>query len=391
MSDLDNVKVYVTDQLGQRVGELDVYTSLKAKKIFNDVGTCVMEVSRQTPLLVEITTPGFGIEVWDQDTQLPIFYGWLDVDEQKFDATSDTLTVTYNDDNVLLSYRLAHPSPAEAFIPYNVQAYDVFNGQVSSALCHYVDVNLGLSAVSTRVMFGLASVDAHYGNSVSVQARWQNLLEWLKDTAVQGGDVGFRVDRPGHTALQFVTYAPRDKTDDVKFSTKLGNVRAGSLKVTSPKGTYVYAGGSGDLTARLIAEASDAEALALWGRREYFYDINNISDATQLQQAAQKATVDQGATTEFSLEILNTDNQRWGVDYDLGDKVTAIFVGTEPIPFYGVEGGQVQELIREIDFTITSTERSIVPIIGTPDRKDVFRIFREIRRLRADLQRRQNN
>ena len=91
------------------------------------------------------------------------------------------------------------------------------------------------------------------------------------------------------------------------------------------------------------------------------------------------------------MQITDTENQQFGVDYDLGDKVTAIFVGSEPVPKLGIEGGQVSEIIREIDINITDQEQRIIPTIGTPAKKDIFRIFREIRRLRAQLKNRQIN
>jgi len=381
---------YVVDPNGYRIGIVDDMRSFKGKIIFNDVGSWTLEVARASNSLIPLTSPMNGIEIFDTQTNLQFMTGLIDTREQKYDAENDTLTITGFDQNERLNWRLAHPSPTETFPPYTTTAYDVRTGVASTIMCQYVNANLGTTAIGARQMTSLASVDAAFGSSLTGRARWEVLLPFLQNLALQGGDVGFKMVRVG-TALQFVTYAPRDLTADVKFSVALGNLIGGAVKTTSPKATYVFAAGTGDLTARVYHESSDGVALAAWGRREYFLDVNNLTADAELKQAGDKTIKEQGPQAEFAVQITDTANQEYGTDYSLGDKVTAIFVGSEPVPNLGIEGGQVSEIIREVAINITDQEQRITPTIGTPNRNDAFRIFREIRRLRAQIQKRQIN
>lgn len=394
MSDFDRWTVYFLNKAGinERYGMVDDYRSLKAKKIFNDVGTWTLEIDRSSNALVPLTTPGFGIEIYDHETNQTFLRGPIDTREQKYDASTDTLTITGWDDNQYLNWRLAHPSPTESLPPYTSAAYDVRTGQASLIMCDYVNINLGVSAIIARqIPFIVGALNANVGSTITGRARWQVLLPFLQDLAVQGGDIGFRMGRFATGEPQFQTYGPVDRTMDVKFSVAFGNLVGGTIKTTSPKGTYVFAAGSGDLTARVYHESYDPGAQSTWGRREYFLDVSSLTADAELEQAAKKALVEQGEQAEFAVQITDTANQQYGIDYNLGDKVTAIFVGSEPVPNLLVEGGQVQEIVREVELSLTESDSRITPTIGSPERKDVFRIFREIRRLRKELQRRQNN
>lgn len=391
MTNFDRIKVYILNSLEQRVAEVDDFRSLKAKKVFNDVGSWTMEIDRASRHLVNLTTPMYGLDIYDHEANKSFLRGLIDSRQQKYDADTDTLSLTGFDDNQWLNWRLAHPSPAELNPPYTGQAYDVNTGQASAVLCHYADVNFGPSAIPARQITNVSALNNAAGTTITGRARWEVLLELLQDLAIQGGDIGFQIGRHATGVKQFQTYQPIDRTATVKFSVALGNLVGGTVKTTSPKGTYIFAAGTGDLTARTYSEGSNPGVLPLWGRREYFYDVNNLSTTGELDQAVQKALIEQGEAAEFAVQITDTANQSYGTDYDLGDKVTAIFVGSEPVPNFGIEGGQVNEIIREVNLTITPEDIRLQPTIGTPTRYDVFRIFREIRRLRTQLQRRQNN
>lgn len=383
-------KVYLVGPDDQRAGEIDDFRSLKATKLFNDVGKWTLDIDRASSKLIPLTTPMYGIDVYDHYANKSFCRGLIDTRQQKYDATTDTLTITGWDDNQWLNWRLAHPSPTEVDPPYTVQAYDVRTGTASTILCNYADINFGFAAITPRKITGVGSDNAGgFGSTITGRARWQTLLPFMQDLALQSTPiVGFRIGRFG-LEKQFQTYQPVDRTDTVKFSVALGNLIGGTIKATSPKGTYVFAAGGGDLTARVYHESYDPAALATWGRREYFLDTNNTTVDAELQASAEKTLLEQGEQAEFGIEITDTENMHYGVDYDLGDKVTAVFVGSEPAPInVGVGAGKIQETIRQVDLTISDSEMSLKPTIGTPTNSAVFKIFREIRALRQQLQNR---
>lgn len=388
----DRFKVYLVDNQDLRAGEIDDYTSLKAKQVWNDVGTWTMEISRVSKNLVPLTTPMYGIDVWDTVTNEPFCRGLIDTRAQKYDAATDTLTITGWDDNQWLNWRLAHPCPTLTEPPYNTQAYDVRTDVASEVLCQYFDINAGFAAIPARIITPTgADRGGPFGSTITGRARWQVLLPFLQDLALQSTpNVGFKIGRLGGTALQFQAYESVDRTNDVKFSVSMGNLIGGTIKATSPKATYVFAGGTGDLTARIIAETYDVAALETWSRREYFLDSNNASSDDELQSSSIKTLTEQGEQVEFGLDITDTGQLTYGVDYALGDRVTAVFVGNEPVPVLA-DSGVVQEAVRQVELSIDATDCRITPTIGTPERKEIFRIFREIRQLRTQLRNRQNN
>lgn len=388
---LNQFKTYIVGPDNRRTGQVDDYRSLKATKIFNDVGKWTMEIDRASRNLVPLTTPMYGIDIYDHGANKSFCRGLIDTRQQKYDATTDTLTITGWDNNQWLNWRLAHPSPTELSPPYTVSAYDVRTGTASSILCNYADINFGFASLATRRITTVGSDNAGgFGSTVTGRARWQVLLPFMQDLALQSTPVvGFRIGQFGTVELQFQTYQPVDRTDDVKFSVALGNLVGGTIKSTSPNATYVFAAGSGDLTARVYHESFNPTAIATWGRREYFLDTNNTSVDAELQAAGEKALIEQGEKADFAVEVTDTAGLHYGTDYDLGDKVTAVFIGSEPAPInVGVGAGMVQETVRQVDLTLSDSEMSLKPTIGTPTNSAIFKIFREIRALRQQLQNR---
>ncbi|WP_116042240.1 siphovirus ReqiPepy6 Gp37-like family protein [Amycolatopsis palatopharyngis] len=375
-----NWEVYVRDRDRERVGLVDGFRQLEATLRFNDIGTWRLSVSRKSNKLVELTTPGYGIVVVNADTKETLFSGPIDEREQIYDRNTDTLNLSGWDDNVYLSWRVSHPSPAQSAPPYNSTAYDVRSGVCSTVLRQYVDVNLGPGAVAARREPGLIlAADPGVGTTVSGKVRWTQLLTDLQGLALAGG-VGFRCVATD-AGIEFQVYQPVDRSEDVKFSVPLGNLTGGRIKSKSPEATYVFVGGQGEGTARTIREGQDAGHYATWGRRETFEDRRDTADTTELDQKITETLAEKSEQTDFEIAILDTQGQMFGRDYGLGDKVTAVFVGSES----PTGGGAVQELIREVKLSVTRSSTRITPVVATPAKADVFRIFREIRRLKQQV------
>lgn len=403
----DTWVIYVRDRDRLRAGIVDDFRDLKATLKFNDVGTWTMSVDRRSSKVIELTTPGYGIEVVNRTSGITLFSGPIDSREQSYDATTDTLALTGWDDNVLLKWRVSSPSPTESFPPYTVSAYDSRTGVASTVIAAYVNANLGPGAVSARREVGFTiGTDPVAGTTVSGKLRWTNLLEDIQKLAISGGNIGFRCLQ-GSTGIEFQTYQPVDLTQEVKFSVPLGNLVGGKIKSTSPEATYIYVGGGGELTARTIKEGSDG-AYATWGRREVFEDRRDSTVEGELLQKITEVLAEKGEQVEFAVSVVDTDGLAFGRDYNLGDRVTAIFVGNEitiparspsheveptspeatpSVPFTSpiLEGGSVQELIREVQLDMSQDHTNIIPVVGTPGKRDIFRLFREVRRIKQQL------
>lgn len=387
--------IYTRDRELRRYSEVDEYTKFEASLKFNDVGRWTLELHRDSPALIPLTTPGFGIIVVNKTTHETLFSGYIDEREQNFNEDAESLIVSGWDDNVILSWRVSVPDPLDPSPPYNAKEFDERSGLASTVMRDYVNLNVGPFAIGPRRWpnFEVAE-DPFIGKSIKGKLRWGNLLEDLRSLALQGGGLGFRCVQVNQT-IQFQIYEPEDKTQEVKFSVPLSSIIGGKIKSKSPEATYVYVGGEGEGTARTIREGKNDGQYDTWGRREVFEDSSGTSDADELQQKIDEVLETKGEQAEFELEIQDTEGLHFGVDYNLGDKVTAILVGRDSTddltppgtPLVGpmYEGGAVTELIREIQLTITSNEMKLKPIMGTPGKQHIFRLFREIRRIKQRL------
>ncbi|WP_281275503.1 Gp37-like protein [Saccharothrix australiensis] len=77
--------------------------------------------------------------------------------------------------------------------------------------------------VAPRVPGLQIAADPVAGTTVTGRGRWQQLLPFLQDLAIAGGDIGFRVRQDG-AALVFEVFRPRDLSSRIKLSTELGTL-----------------------------------------------------------------------------------------------------------------------------------------------------------------------
>lgn len=367
--------IHVRNPAFQRVAMLDDYQKLEAVKRLNRIGAWVLDLNASVETTQLLTQPGWGIEVTRTSDGAPLISGPMTKAERKRDKTTNTVTVFGVDDMIHLNDRLVHPQPATASPPYSVSEHDVRTGVCSTILRQYVDVNLGPSALGSRKVTGLTlASDPVAGSTVTGRGRWQNLLTFLEELALAGGGLAFDV-RQSAAALQFVVWAPSDKSATVKFSVELGNLTAYEYSLAAPQASYIVCGGGGEGTARKIRERTGSEDVVSWGRRiEKFVDRRDTSADTELDQEITKA-LDEGKTeTTVSFEPVDLPGMTYLDHYQLGDQVSAVV------------DDSVTELIREVKVQANPGATRITPSIGTPVLRDAARLFRRLRRTETRLQ-----
>jgi len=93
---------------------------------------------------------------------------------------------------------------------------------------------------------------------------------------------------------------------------------------------YVYGGGSGEGELRDIQEAYDADryGASQWARCEGFANAPNQTGNTLLA-TAQRAVYDGKPKVNFTAIPVDTQGTRYGVHWNLGDKVTAKYKNIE--------------------------------------------------------------
>lgn len=367
-------KLYVRDQNYRLQGEMDEYTEATFTPVYNDVGSWELLISRSSDQAVALTTPGWGI-VAARDGNI-VLSGPIATRHHAVNADGGTIKISGVTDDVWLKRRLVSPSPSESVPPYTVQASDVRNGIASTILGQYVNVNAGPGAVTPRRVTGLTiATDPLIGATVSGNGRWDNLLEFLQMLAITGA-VGFRVVQVG-TGLQFQVYAGTDRTGTAKFSIGLGTLASYEYESTAPTGNYAYVGGTGDGTARVMAEYPDSASIATWGRIEAnLVNASDTANTTQLQQAGTDALKQGAEQTSLTLTPLERDGLRFGIDYQLGDTVS--------VQIEGPGEGTIQDLLRSVAIHLTPDgPQTVTPSVGTARATDVQRMFRTFRAIKA--------
>jgi hypothetical protein len=371
--------VYVRDDQYNIQGQLDDYQSLELTQRWCDVGEFLLDIHRDNPQAANLTSPGWGIVV--RRFGETIFSGPVLARTHVYDGKQFRVEVRGKDDNVRLSQRIVNPSPTENDPPYTTTSYDTINAAASSVLIHYVDINLGTGAVMKRQR-PLFQVDADPGVGAVIKGRgrWQFLLPMLQELAVLGGtDIGFRVvqsESAGLPVLKFQVYRAIDRSATVKFGPALGNLAAFKYEAEAPECNYVYVGGQGEGTARTIVERQDPVSIATWGRLEgEFVDRRDTTDADELNQAGDEA-LDRGKEKAvMSIEPIDTPQQTYGRDYNLGDTVEIAW-----------EEGTIRDAIREVKISLTPNgPQKITPSVGNVAPSDIYRFFRKFRALRTDL------
>lgn len=269
-------------------------------------------------------------------------------------------------------------------------AYDTRAGVCETILRQYVDFNCITTQNdpdgASRVVSGLALLaDGAHGSSVTGNARFDPLITKDGDGLLQqlarasSPQIGFKVVQSG-TALNFTVYQPNDKTSQAKFSLDLGNLADFDYVVEAPDldsaGNAVIVGGGGVGTLRIFETGNDSTSISRWGRSETFVDARDTSDMPTLINRRDDALAASKERTSFSGELAPVASMIFGVDYDLGDQVTAI-----------VDGATVTDIIREVAIQLDGQGgETITPTIGSPDATQILSVNDAYRRQQAQTQ-----
>lgn len=265
----------------------------------------------------------------------------------------DLLDVSGGDDLVWLWRRIAHPSPTDG--NFATQGEDVRTGAAETVMRGYVNANAGPGALGPRRVPGLTvAADDLRGDTLTERARLDVLGDLVASVALKGGGLGFRIVQTD-TDLLWSVYQPSDRSDEIVLSDDVGNLADFSYSITAPEWDQVYVGGGGEDTARVFVERLDAVTASRWGRIESFRDRRDTTDLTELANTGDEELASNGEKVSFSVGAVDLPNMSFGVDYGLGDQVTAV-----------VDDIEVVQVVREVHITVTSDGETVVPVLGSP-------------------------
>lgn len=325
----DRFTLLVTNASLQVLGDpITTWTTLDVTLRFNEPGSGYFE------------TPGYG---WIRDMLVPgarivvvrhtydgagdgiLIAGPIEkwMEERADDGEKGgigTITVNFAEDLAQVVARQVYPNPAQTPETQTTDAW-TFSGNAEVALRTLVNLNAGPGALTDRRMPQLAlGTLASVGSTVDITAeRMQPMGELMREIAQTGGDLGFRVRQVG-TSLLFEVYDPPDKSDEIRFGFNYGNLKYLAYEVSAPTATVVIAGGQGEGADRYVTERINATERAAWGRYEKLLSTPG-EDTAALADEGDRELASNAATVRMPSNVVDTDDQRFGIHYGLGDLV----------------------------------------------------------------------
>lgn len=266
------------------------------------------------------------------------------------------LTVHFADDLSKVAARQVYPNPAQTAAGQTTDRWQ-FTGNAETALRNLVNGNAGPGALLARQVPQLAlGATAGVGSSVVIDAeRMQPLGELMRDIATIGGGLGFRTRQVGGQIL-FEVYQPPDKSGSVRFGFGLGNMKYLSREVSSPKVTAAIVGGQGEGTERNLIERTNSADEDVWGRYETLVSRPGDRPVQELEDDGDKALGEGAAKVRVTSNVSDLPDQRFGVHYFLGDKVS---IETRP-------GEQVSDLVVTVHIqAFNAAGEYVSPTVGS--------------------------
>ena len=264
---------------------------------------------------------------------------------RKWRYTAETITVTAYHANSLLKRRIIAYYTGSA---YTLKAAAAAGNQIKA----FARENLGSLVNSVRIgaetqadISAYLAIAANLGDGVSIAAQdaYANLYDLIvaiSNASTQAGTyMTAEIVAPTERTLELRTYATvrgqdhrATSTQPVILSEDTGSLTGCVLEVDrSNEVTYAICAGSGPGTSRITATSIDTTRMAEspLNRIEVFGDYTNINNQAVLQDKADALVRAGRPRIEFTAEVVDTEAYTRGIDYDVGDLVTAAFQGQQ--------------------------------------------------------------
>lgn len=280
-----------------------------------------------------------------------------------WEYTEETTTITAYSANHLKTRRIID------YFAGSVYSSKTIPTAAGDLLKVFVSENMlaGIVAVDRYGVDTQADISAYLSNQANLgdgqliaqQCAWRNLDDVIREicdaSTYAGTYMACDIVAPTEATLELRTYATVRGVDHtassaqpVILSPEQGSLANCRLIVDrADEVTFAVAGGTGEGIERLIATAfNDTRAAeSPFNRIEKFGDYSNVSDATALQSIANAMVRAGRPRIEFTADVVETDGATRGIQYDLGDMITASFRGQQyncrlDVIEVGIGGGQ---------------------------------------------------
>lgn len=346
------------DTSGTHQFTLTDFTQLGYKKRVNSQGVLTASFRGDHPLLSSIADK-WQFEVWRRPTGQSWYRDF--VGQYRRGVWEYKATSTFEITCVGLKNLLARRNVLWYAETNNRSEFTGVKGE--TIMKTLVSYNAGSSATTgngrlrTGTITGLSvETDGTHGNTLDWSCAYDNLLKTLQDLAlVAGGD--FDLVKTSTTTYEFRWYTGQlgtNRTTTVKFSMGLGNMANPVYEENRiDEATVALVAGQGEASARATATRTGANYVVTENDIEMFVDARSAKTTNALNAIGDQKLKDAQAIRSFRFDVLQSPKTLYGVDYFLGDLVTAIN------PF---TGASYTEKVNAVAVALSSTGEEKISI-----------------------------
>lgn len=363
-------------------GQVDGYDTLACDltdpSIDGEPGTWAITLPRSHWAADALEEEGAGVVLRPHGHGAVIASGDWEVAQESTDGVRQLVTYSGNVDDDRLSDELAWADPAHDLndatgnnpVP---DAADTRTGPAESVLKAFVNANVGSTATTVQAgrQWPWLSVPATAarGASVTLKGQFDPLLDIAQQAAAPATGITWQIRQQSSGVLQLVVRSRVDVSADVVFSHAEGTLGKSDVRRRRPSITQAIAASSTD-TARLFARSTDTAAEALWRRRRVSMvdgPSDVIADLTAAAVAAVAGGRERAGLTCEPVAI--TGGPRFGVDYQLGDYVSAVTATGRTIDdlltqvAYRHDAGNAPTITPSIGINRVDESDALVPIV----------------------------
>ena len=213
------------------------------------------------------------------------------------------------------------------------------------------------------------------GKQVSVKSRFKPLLEEVQ-TAAKTGGITFSTSMDRDGTIRFQQSVPVDRSRYIRLSEDNDALGQWSMERSRPEVTKVLVAGQGE---------GDARTLTLGGgnmndrrtNRSVSQHRRDTDGHDDLIEAGEETLADGTETASISVDLVDTPNMRFGVDFHIGDLVTVQLAN----------GATIVDGVQEVELDYTAQGRTGKLTVGpTGEEHEPDQLVKLVKDLRARIQ-----
>jgi len=357
----------------------------------NAVSTGVLDVNGNSPLWRRFETdPRYQLEgghvaVYDGKTQ--IIAGKL---KQYQETNSSGLKDIELHFECHLSYvhgMITVPSPDRALTSQTARAYYRETGPAETVIKDAVRLHVSQNAPRAENRNPIiVELSEGRGETVTINSRFQNLLEELQDVSKNSGVVFFSYLDHETSEIRFGVREPNDYTRSIRLREDNGSLGDISYSLEAPTASRVLVAGQGEGTDRMLrlveSDQTDWEVKTL-----IFQDRRDTEEADELIKAGEDTLADHVEKQSITIDTETLAGLKYGRDFIKGDLITVQLNSADRNSKTNISD-TLQRVELNWNENGTTYKVSVGPVMEEPDGDKAREL---IKQLRAELRRTQNN